>query len=194
MIRIATENDAEPLLRLYAHYVEHTAITFEYDIPSPEEFRTRMQNTLRKYPYLVAERDGRIVGYAYAGVFKERRAYDRAVETTVYVAHDARGTGIGRELYTALEQALVLQNILNLYACIAYPAVEDEYLTRDSARFHEHFGYRLVGECYKCGYKFGRWYNMVWMEKCIAAHPDDPLPVLPFDAVREELAERYGIR
>ncbi|MGN1001480.1 MAG: GNAT family N-acetyltransferase [Oscillospiraceae bacterium] len=193
MIRVVQEKDAEALLEIYAYYVENTAISFEYDVPSVDEFRNRIRNTLSKYPYLAAERDGAIVGYAYAAPFKERRAYDRAVETTIYVARDARKTGLGRALYTALENALALQNILNLNACIGVPLVEDEYLTMNSVRFHQHMGYRLVGEFHKCGYKFGRWYNMVWMEKCLSAHPDRPLPVLAFVEVREKLAAQYGI-
>lgn len=194
MIRTATENDAEKLLGIYAYYVENTAITFEYEVPSVDEFRRRICHTLSKYPYLVSEEDGLITGYAYAGVFKERRAYDWAVETTIYIARDARKTGFGKKLYIALENALALQNITNLNACIGVPVIEDEYLTNDSANFHKHMGYRSVGEFHKCGYKFGRWYNMVWMEKIIAEHPDIPPEVRTFDEIRRELAKQYGIR
>lgn len=194
MIRIATENDAEKLLEIYAYYVENTAISFEYEVPTVDEFRRRIRQTLNKYPYLVSECDGVIVGYAYAGAFKGRRAYDWAVETTIYIAKDARKKGLGKELYMALENALALQNIINLNACIGYPIVEDEYLTKNSVQYHEHLGYRLVGEFHKCGYKFGRWYNMVWMEKCISRHPGNPLQVIAFDKIRGELANKYGIR
>lgn len=194
MIRTATENDAEKLLGIYAYYVENTAITFEYEVPSVDEFRRRICHTLSKYPYLVSEEDGLITGYAYAGVFKERRAYDWAVETTIYIARDARKTGFGKKLYIALENALALQNITNLNACIGVPVIEDEYLTNDSANFHKHMGYRSVGEFHKCGYKFGRWYNMVWMEKIIAEHPDIPPEVRTFDEIRRELAKQYDIR
>jgi phosphinothricin acetyltransferase len=65
-------------------------------------------------------------------------------------------------------------------ACIGYPEVEDEYLTRNSAQFHEHLGYKLVGEFHKCGYKFSRWYNMIWMEKMIGDHLDDQPQIIPF--------------
>lgn len=188
MIRIATEQDAERLLKIYAYYVEHTAITFEYEVPSVEEFKRRIRKTLSRYPYLVLECDGEIMGYAYAGAFKERKAYDWAVETTIYIDKDARKKGLGKELYQALEKALALQNVINLNACIAYPAAEDEYLTKNSVQYHEHLGYRLAGEFHKCGYKFGRWYNMVWMEKCISSHPDHPLPVKRFEEILAELA------
>ena len=194
MIRIATENDAEKLLEIYAYYVENTAITFEYEVPFVDEFRGRIRRTLSKYPYLVAECEGRIVGYAYASAFKERRAYDWAVETTIYIAKDARKRGFGKELYMALENALALQNIINLNACIGYPIIEDEYLTKNSVQYHEHLGYKFVGEFHKCGYKFGKWYNMVWMEKCISKHLDCPLQVMNLDEIRGEFSSKYGIQ
>ncbi len=169
-IRSATEKDAGRLLEIYAYYVEKTAISFEYDVPSPEEFRRRIAHILEKYPYLVAEEDGVIVGYAYAGVFKGRAAYDHSCEVTVYVDRKAKGKGYGRALYEALEEALRKQGILNLYACIGDPIEEDEYLTKNSEAFHRHMGYAKVGEFHRCGYKFGRWYNMIWMEKIIGEH------------------------
>ena len=99
---------------------------------------------------------------------------------------DQKGKGLGRVLYEALENALKKQNILNLYACIAYPEIEDEYLTKNSVDFHDHLGYRLIGEFRKCGYKFNRWYNMVWMEKFIGEHVDDPEPVVAYEKVMEK--------
>lgn len=192
-IRVATLEDAKTLVEIYTPYVEKTVITFEYEVPSVEEFKGRMAHVLEKHPYLVAERDGEIVGYAYAGEFKSRAAYDWAVETTVYVREDQKNSGVGKALYMALEQILAEQNILNLNACIGYPEVEDEYLTKNSVQFHEHMGYRFVGEFYKCGYKFGRWYNMVWMEKHIGEHLDDQPAIKKFDDVRIAVAEKYGI-
>lgn len=194
MIRVATANDAEKLLEIYTYYVENTAISFEYKVPSVDEFKSRILKTLARYPYLVSERNGLIVGYAYANAFKERSAYNWAVETTIYVDKDLKGKGLGKELYSALENALALQNISNLNACIGYPVVDDEYLTKNSAQYHEHLGYKLVGEFHKCGYKFGRWYNMVWMEKIIAEHPDYPPPLLAFDEIRPLLAKQFNIR
>ncbi len=169
-IRMATPEDAENILDIYAYYIENTAITFEYDIPTIEEFRARIEKTLKRYPYLVLEDNGTIMGYAYAGPLKERAAYAWSVETSIYTHKDGQGCGYGRKLYEALEHILATQGILNLYACIAYPIVEDEYLTKNSAQFHAHLGYKTVGEFYKCGYKFGRWYNMIWMEKLIGKH------------------------
>ena len=170
VIRSASVNDAEALLNIYAYYVENTAITFEYDVPTLEEFQKRITNTLKKYPYLVIEKEGMILGYAYAGVFKDRAAYDWSAETTIYLKYDAVKCGLGRMLYEALEEEMKTRGFLNLYACIGYPIEEDEYLTKNSAQFHAHLGYRFVGEFYQCGYKFGRWYNMIWMEKLIGEH------------------------
>lgn len=169
-VRAAKESDAKALLDIYAPYVAKTAITFEYEVPSVEEFKERIANTLKRYPYLVAEIDGVPVGYAYAGTLKNRAAYDWAVETSIYVSMDKKRCGIGRRLYEELEKRLREQNILNLYACIAYPETEDKYLTKDSVFFHQKCGYVPAGEFHRCGYKFGRWYNMVWMEKCIGEH------------------------
>jgi L-amino acid N-acyltransferase YncA len=172
-IRKADINDAPRLLEIYAYYVLNTAITFEYDIPTLEEFQNRMSRT-RKYPFLVIEEDGRIQGYAHAKPFVNRAAYDWSCETTIYLDHNALKRGLGRKLYDALESELKRIGILNLYARIAYPETEDIYLTKNSAEFHEHLGFKKVGEFHKCGYKFGRWYDMICMEKIIGEHVAQP--------------------
>ena len=170
MIREAKPEDAKALLEIYAYYVENTAITFEYDVPSTDVFRDRIIRTLEGYPYLVLEENGSILGYAYAGVFKDRPAYSRCCELSIYLSCGERRRGYGRMLYEALETELKKRGFLNLYACIADPIVEDEYLTRNSEQFHRHLGFAKVGEFHRCGYKFGRWYNMIWMEKRIGEH------------------------
>lgn len=185
-IRVATPADAEELLKIYAPYVRDTAITFEYEVPSLADFRARIENTLQKYPYLVAELGGELVGYAYTGAFVGRAAYDWAAEVSVYLKQDRRGLGVGGKLYRALERVSEAQNILNLNACIGYPETEDAYLTKNSVEFHAHLGYSLVGRFHKCGYKFGRWYDMVWMEKMLAEHPAAPEPVIPFPLLCKE--------
>lgn len=189
-IRVASPEDAPEILAIYAPYVEKTAITFEYDIPSLPEFRGRIERTLKKYPYLVAEQDGEILGYAYTSAFVGRAAYQWAEETTIYLKGNKRKTGLGRKLYRALEDICRARNVLNLNACIGWPEAEDTYLTRNSAQFHGHLGYRMVGEFQKCGYKFGRWYNMVWMEKLLGEHPDVPEPVIPFPELKAEVLEK----
>lgn len=187
-IRVARLTDAPRLVAIYAPYVKKTVISFEYDVPSVDEFRGRMADTLKKYPYIVAMVDGQIMGYAYVSPFKGRHAYDWAVETSIYVASDERHHGLGRKLYEALEGICKLMGILNMNACIGYPRKEDQYLTKNSAEFHAHMGYRRVGEFTKCGYKFGRWYDMVWMEKIIGDHLDQPAPLKNFNDVRDQLS------
>ena len=169
-IRKATKEDAHSLLDIYSYYVENTAISFEYETPSLDEFEKRIIKTLEKYPYVVIEDGGLIRGYAYAGPFHSRAAYAHCCEVTIYLDRDSKGKGYGRALYEALETALKQMGIINLYACIADPEIEDEYLTKNSESFHKHMGYTGVGEFHKCGYKFGRWYNMIWMEKMIGEH------------------------
>ncbi len=176
-IREAKLEDAAQILEIYAYYVENTAITFEYTVPTLPDFLDRMRSTMARYPYLVLERDGRILGYAYAGAFVGRAAYDWSCETTIYLAPAMRRRGLGRMLYEALERELGNMGILNLYACVAYPETEDAHLTRNSADFHTHLGFSKVGEFHQCGYKFGRWYNMIWMEKIIGAHQSEQPPV-----------------
>ncbi|MCD7845566.1 MAG: N-acetyltransferase family protein [Oscillospiraceae bacterium] len=192
-IRTAAPQDAAALLAIYAPYVENTCISYEYTPPTVEEFAGRIAHTLEKYPYLTAASGGELLGYVYAGPLHARAAYDWAVETSIYVREDQTGRGLGRLLYQALEQALGEQGILNMNACIAYPPKEDEYLTRSSAEFHEHMGFRLVGRFRQCSYKFGRWYDMVWMEKHIGEHLSVQPPVKPFPLVRPALGEKYGI-
>ena len=178
-IRDARLADDGRLLEIYAPYVTEPAITFETEVPELMEFRQRMENIRRRYPYLVAEDSGRILGYAYANAFHTRAAYDWAVETTIYVDRECRRSGIGRRLYEKLEAALETMGVLNLNACIAAPVdgVEDEHLTNGSEKFHTQLGYTLVGRFHKCGYKFGRWYDMIWMEKMLGVHGEKPRPV-----------------
>lgn len=173
LIRTAELADAQRLLDIYAYYVIDTAITFEYEVPTLNDFQQRMQSVQEFYPYLVAEEDGRILGYAYASAFHPRAAYAWSAEVTVYLDKAARGKGVGSKLYERLEKYLKEMGILNLNACIAQTAVEDDYLTNASQAFHEKQGYQLVGTFHQSGYKFKRWYNMIWMEKLIGKHDDD---------------------
>ena len=179
-IRQAVPEEAEELLGVYAPYVRETAISFEWEVPGVEEFRARIVKTLARYPYIAAVRGGRIVGYAYLGPFNERAAYDWAAETTVYVAQDVRRSGIGKRLCLTLEAIARRQHLVSLNACIGYPVREDEHLTRNSAQFHEHLGYRLVGEFHKSGRKFDRWYDMIWMEKLLDDGDGAPERFVPF--------------
>lgn len=176
-IRAATPSDAPALLAIYAPYVTDTAITFEYDMPSVDEFARRIQSTLEKYPYLVAEQKGEILGYAYASPFKTRAAYDWAVETSIYVKQGSHSKGVGHALYTHLDALLEKQHVYSVNACITYP-------NDQSIRFHEKMGYRECAHFHRCGYKFGRWLDVVWMEKHLPV-TDPPHPFIPFPNVQE---------
>lgn len=170
--------DAVELLKIYAPYVEETAISFEYEVPSPEEFSERIRNISSKYPYIKAvDEKGNILAYAYASAFKGRAAYDWSVETTIYVKKENRQSGIGRQLYRELERLLKEMGILNMNACIAMPKGADPHLTDASVRFHKKLGFQLVGTFHSSGYKFNTWYDMVWMEKMIGSHNENQKPV-----------------
>lgn len=169
-IRFAKPEDAKELLKIYAYYVTDTAISFETEVPSEEKFKLRIEEVLKSYPFIVACKDDEILGYAYLHSFVGRKAYELSAETTIYLNPDKKKMGIGKKLYSVLEDIAKAQNITNLYSCIGYVDKEDEYLNNNSVQFHEHTGFRMVGKFENCGHKFGRWYHMVWMEKIIGEH------------------------
>ena len=185
-IRIAKKEDAPALLEIYSYYVKNTAVSFEYEVPSLEEFERRICTTLENYPYLVAETDRKIVGYVYAGRFSPRTAYDWVAETSIYVDKGFHRLGIGSKLYKKLEEYLTAQNITNLYAGAADPAVEnDPYLTKNSEHFHKAAGYKTIGNFSRIGYKFDRWYNLIYMEKIIGEHRSPQKAFVPFSKLNK---------
>lgn len=159
-IRLANPSDAASLLAIYAPYVENTAITFEYEVPTIEDFGNRIEKTLEKYPYLVAEEDGLILGYAYASTYYARAAYDWAVELSVYVSLDARGKGVGSKLYDELEDLLDQMGYMHFLACISLP-------NEASLALHQKRGYQQVARFPKIGYKFERWHDIVCLQKSL---------------------------
>ena len=167
VIRDVCPDDAKRLVRIYEHYVLNTAVSFEYAVPTVDEFRNRIEKIAAKYPYLVCVKDDVIVGYAYAGSYSSREAYAWTVTTSIYVDKDCRRQGIGSLLYGELEKKLKEQGIVNLLAGIAYCDTEDEYLTHDSCKFHKKEGYYEVARMDAVGKKFDRWYDLVWMQKKI---------------------------
>ena len=165
MIRDVRISDAERLAEIYSYYVRNTAVSFEYDSPSAEEFERRIKNTTEKYPYLVCEMDGKVVGYAYAGAYSTRSAYNWTATTSIYVDKDYRRQGIGSLMYKALEEKLREQGIVNILAGAAFCEKEDEYLTHDSRDFHIHEGFTQVAQMKEVGKKFDRWYDLLWLQK-----------------------------
>ena len=171
-LRKATPADGNTLAAIYKHYVENTAITFEYVAPTGDEFAERIAHKTEKYPFIIAEEDGRPIGYAYASEYRERAAYSWDVETSVYVDVEHQGRGIGRRLYAALEDILRLQNVVNMYACITYP---NTY----SVAMQEHMGFEYIGRFHFAGFKFDKWRDVSWFEKHINC-PSEPQPVIPY--------------
>ena len=166
-LREAAVSDAAGILAIYAPYVEKTAVSFEFDVPTAAEFAARIAHTLERYPYITLWDGGELMGYAYAGPLKDRRAYDCSAEVTIYLRQDVRRRGYGRMLYAELEARLKTIGVRRAYACIAIPNGDDPYLTMDSPRFHEKMGYRRVGFFENCAEKFGRGYSMAYYEKVL---------------------------
>lgn len=188
LIRLAKLEDIAGVQKIYAPYVLNTAITFEYDVPSAAEFENRYTAIMQKYPFLAASVNNEIVGYAYAGSFIDRRAYDWTAELSVYIKDDMHRKGIGRKLYAELEKILRLQNVQICYACIAYSDKEnDPYINNTSIEFHKKMSYTMIGNFLQCGYKFECWYNMCFMEKRLIKQSDMPKPFIPFPALQYSL-------
>lgn len=185
-IRNASLTDAARLLSIYAYYVKNTAITFELEVPSVFEFEDRMTNVLKRYPYLVMEEQNEIIGYAYASPLNSRKAYDWSCDISIYLHPSFTKKGYGRQLYQQLEMLLKEMGILNIYACISFPDGEDEYLSKNSVDFHCHLGYQQAGVFHYCGYKFNRWYHIMWMEKIIGKKHKDMPKILPYSQIKED--------
>ena len=158
MIRAACAADVPAILEIYAPYVLKSTATFEYDVPCRREFAQRFETITARFPWLVWEEAGQILGYAYASPPFQRAAYPWCAEATVYPLPQARGKGIAEALYTVLEAILKMQGYQVVYALICGE-------NSPSLRFHEKMGYRVCGKFPGCGFKFGRWLDLIWMEK-----------------------------
>ncbi len=165
IIREVQLEDAERIVEIYSHYVLNTAVSFEYEVPSVEEFRQRISKITSKYPYLVCLKDDKIVGYVYAGEYSSRSAYSWTAAMSIYVDKDYRRQGIGSAMYSAIEPKLKEIGIINLLAGTAYCEKEDEYLTHASSCFHMSQGYSEAAHFKKIGKKFDRWYDLKWYQK-----------------------------
>ena len=184
VVRLASPADAEAMLGIYAWYVENTAVTFEYKSPTPEEFRRRVTETLKKYPWVCLEDEGQVCGYAYASAFRTRAAYAWSAETSIYLDRDRQGRGWGRLLYGRLEEYCRSMGLQALFACITSPRGEDPYVTDRSLRFHRRAAYEPAGLLPFCGCKFGRWYDTAYMVKHLGDHPASPPQVVPFPELK----------
>ncbi len=181
--RIATPEDSDAILEIYRPYVESTAVTFETAVPSSGEFYGRMQEILKQYPYLVAEADGEILGYAYASAYRSRAGFLWSPELSVYVRQGDHGNGIGSHLYAALLDILRLQGYQNACSVVSHPNPSSEKL-------HYRFGFRCVGIQKKCGYKCGRWCDVALFERPLGNYPQPPSEPIPFPDLPLEKIER----
>ena len=168
-IRLAIERDAEQVAAVYAPYVTDTVISFESEPPSAGEMRRRIATTLEHYPWLVCERHGRLLGYAYADAHGSRAAYRWSVDVSVYVREEAHRRGVGRALYASLLATLELQGFYNAYAGATLP-------NPASVGLHEAMGFRPVGVYRGVGYKMGAWHDVVWWHLPLRERVADPDP------------------
>ena len=175
-IRPATAQDVPRILEIYAPYVENTAISFEYTVPSLAEFTGRFLGITAHFPWLVWEENGVVLGYAYGSKPFERAAYQWSASASIYLCPEACGKGIGKKLYAALEQLLAAQGYRKVYAIIT--TANDA-----SVAFHRAVGYRHTATMPDCGYKFGKWYGTVWMEKELNAWDTPPRQPIPIQQV-----------
>lgn len=171
LIRRATPADAPAVAGIYAHYVQHTAITFATEAPSPADYAARMAD--ERFPFLVAEDGGEVLGFVYAAPFRTKEAYRWDVEMTIYLALGMTGRGTGSALMERCLQCLRAQGFLNAYSCITLP-------NERSVALHRRFGFRELGVFPETGYKLGRWHDVVWMGKVLGDFdhaPEEPSPV-----------------
>lgn len=152
-IRKAEPADAEKIAEIYNYYIQNTHHTFETDPLSADEMRARIAEVVEHYPFLVAEDDGEVCGYAYAAQFKMRQAYEYAVEVSIYVQNAAKQKGIGTSLYTRMFDELAETHAHAIIAGIALP-------NDSSVRFHERLGFTKVAHFREIGYKLGRWVDV----------------------------------
>lgn len=171
-IRLASADDADGIRAVYAPFVD-TPVTFEEEVPSCETYRERIVRICEKYPCLVAEEDGRVVGFAYAHELRERIAFQWNAELSIYLAPAAQGRGAGSCLYAALLELLRLTGIKAVYGVVTSPNAASE-------RLHHAFGFALMGVQPHAGFTCGAWHDVSWYVREIAPFEDAPAPPAPF--------------
>lgn len=170
-VRFASEADADRLLAIYAQYID-TAVTFEYALPTQAAFAGRIRDITERWPYLVCEQDGAAVGYAYAHLARERKAYGWYVELSIYLDRARTGLGLGKRLYALLLELLRLQGVKTAMGCVTSPNPASEAL-------HAALGFDRTGVSRNAGYKNGAWHDVTWFEKPLSSYDVPPSPVVP---------------
>lgn len=176
VIRIVQETDTAEILGIYEPYIKDTVITFEYEIPSVDDFRSRIREISSDYPYIVCVSDGKIIGYAYAHRQMERAAYQWNAELSVYIDKACLRCGIGKALYSALIEILQTQNVCNVYGGVTSP-------NENSEKLHEYFGFKRLGVYHSTGYKCGVWHDVTWFEKLIGNYDLEPKPFVSIQEI-----------
>lgn len=167
-LRPATLDDASEIAEIYAPIVRDTAISFDWEPPSAERFRTRIAQVRERHPWLVAVDDrGAVAGFVYASAHRDAPSYQWSVNTSVFIRADARGQGLGKSLYTELFRQLVDLGYCRAFAGIALP-------NAGSVALHESLGYRLLGVYEQVGFKLGAWRDVGWWQKALQPLPDQP--------------------
>ncbi len=166
IIRSVSAADAAAICEIYNHYVQHSIITFEELAVSVNEMQERIERITAEWPWLAAEEDGCLVGYAYAGKWKSREAYRFAVESTVYLKPEFCGRGMGKSLYAELIKALRRRSVHTVIAGIALP-------NEASVALHEKMGFVKVAHFIQVGWKFGHWIDVEYWE--LVLNPDIPV-------------------
>lgn len=188
-LRLAAPSDGEAIARIYRPAVVERATSFELVAPDGSEMARRIADLLPHFPWIVAEREGSVIGYAYAGRHRDRAAYQWSCDVSAYVGESVQRRGIGRTLYEVLFAHLVLQGYRNAYAGITLP-------NEASVGLHERVGFTLVGVYRKVGYKFGRWHDVAWYERQLAPRITEPPPPRPLSEILSEpaFAEIFEVR
>jgi phosphinothricin acetyltransferase len=172
-LRLASSADADGVLSIYTPYVEETNVTFDYDVEEAKVFCQKIDEMLTEFPWIIAEHDGKIIGYAYAKRHRDRAAYNWCAESSIYVHQDFQGKGLAKLLYEALLDILKSQNTINVYAGIAQP-------NESSTMFHVKMGFTPVGVYKRVGFKNNQWHDVLWVHKILTKHVDIPENFIPF--------------
>ncbi len=176
-IRLADESDCREMLDIYEPFVSDTTVSFEYDVPSYDEFKGRIIEIQKKYPWLVCETDNKIAGYAYASAFNKRAAYDWSVDYSIYINPVYHGMKIGTALYTCLTDILRMQGYYNAFAGVTCT-------NKKSESFHKSFGFKTVGTYHNAGYKFKKWHDVQWFEYIISEVQNPPAKIRGINEIK----------
>jgi phosphinothricin acetyltransferase len=172
-IRVASEDDAEAIVRIYAPIVRDTAISFEDEVPTVGEMRKRIREKLRTYPWFVAEEEGELLGYGYAGPLRSRAAYRWSAEVSMYIRPDVHKKGVGTAIGMKLTEVLLRMGVVNLFGGTTLPNAASEGIYRAS-------GFEQSGVWRNAGFKLGRWHDVGWFQRAIRDVDGEPPPFVPF--------------